>query len=127
MQRFETLYDFATSTMDEPMAASFEGPAGRVNVSVQAQAGKYLLFGKPRNNSRDAQEAFEASLRDLFREPGAQFGITPARGFRFKEAKIGWLKFAYIVAFAALGYEYVLSAPLQPIRDQIAAPDFDDA
>src|SRR5689334_22706625 len=61
----------------------------------------------------------------LVREPNAQFGITARDEVRFKEVKVGWLRSAYVVAFAALGYRYVLRDQRQPIRDQIAAADQD--
>jgi hypothetical protein len=41
----------------------------------------------------------------------------------FRKAAFGWLRAAYLVAFAKLGYLYVLLEELDPIREQIRDPD----
>jgi len=107
--------------MNEPVRARIDGPAGSMPVWVKAKSGNMVVSA--RRTYSDAQQAFEASLADLLRQPGTRFEIAPTTGFRFNAAKVGGLKSAYIVAFAALGYGYVLTKQLQPIRDQIAAPD----
>jgi hypothetical protein len=125
MPGLDTAIDFVRSTMDKPVDAAFVGPCGRANVSVQARDGTFAVFGLSRSNHPDAHQGYEASLKQIASEPGTRFNITLRHGFRHNEAKVGWLKSAYIVAFAALGYGYVLTKQLQPIREQIAAPDQD--
>src|SRR5262249_35169863 len=41
------------------------------------------------------------------------------------EAKVrtSWLRAAYLVAFAALGYRYILRTELEPVRAQLRDPD----
>jgi hypothetical protein len=122
MQLFEHMFDFAQGTMDRAIPAELRGPAGSANVAMRAHGGNIFVLGPPRSNNPDAQTAFEAKLPDLFRTPGARFSVGPTSGFRFKQSKVGWLKSAYIVAFAALGYRYAASPELKPIRQQIASP-----
>jgi hypothetical protein len=43
----------------------------------------------------------------------------------FRKASIGWLRAAYLVAFATLGYLYILRADLEEVRRQIRAPASD--
>jgi hypothetical protein len=40
--------------------------------------------------------------------------------------KAGWLRAGYLVAFAALGYRYILDAALEPVRQQIGNPAVDN-
>jgi hypothetical protein len=42
-----------------------------------------------------------------------------------RRTRIGWLRSAYLVAFAALGYRYILRGALRRVASQIAAPDTD--
>jgi hypothetical protein len=52
-------------------------------------------------------------------------GVTFNLSFRtpdFRKASIGWLRTAYLVAFATLGYLYILRAELDEVRQQIREP-----
>ena len=121
MQRFERSFDFARGTMEAPIRALFDGEARqRLDTGSSWQRPRVSGYRATITLMRSggSRRAWLTS-----RAPGARFGITLARGFRPNEAKVGWLKSAYIVAFAALGYTYVLTSQLQPIRDQIAAPN----
>ena len=40
-----------------------------------------------------------------------------------QRARVGWLRTAYLVAFAAFGYRYVFGAALDRARQQIERPD----
>lgn len=42
-----------------------------------------------------------------------------------RRLRIGWMRAAYLVAFAALGYRYVLHPSLDRLRQQIRDPDLD--
>lgn len=59
--------------------------------------------------------------QDGDREPDLGFTITEK--FLPERAKASWIRTAYLAAFAALGWLYVLQRELQPIRDQLKHPD----
>jgi hypothetical protein len=42
-----------------------------------------------------------------------------------RRTRVGWLRSAYLVAFAALGYRYILRSALRRVASQIASPDTD--
>jgi len=44
------------------------------------------------------------------------------RGFLNHESLIGWLRSAYLVAFACLGYRYIFDRTLDIVRSQLADP-----
>lgn len=44
-------------------------------------------------------------------------------GFDDRLARIGWLRAAYLVAFAAFGYSYAFHGSLKPVRRQLAGRD----
>jgi hypothetical protein len=53
---------------------------------------------------------------------GSSFGIHFEEGYRHRESMIGWLRAAYLVAFTALGYLYILIQALNCVREQIRTP-----
>ena len=42
--------------------------------------------------------------------------------FKQRPAQVGWLRAAYLAAFAAYGYRYAFSPALAPVREQLAHP-----
>jgi hypothetical protein len=53
---------------------------------------------------------------------GTQFRITSLVRYHHRRSQIGYLRAAYLVAFASLGYKYALSTALDGVRDQIHEP-----
>jgi hypothetical protein len=53
---------------------------------------------------------------------GEHFKITPNIGFKRREAFVGDLKTAYLLAFAWLGYGYIFRRDLDPVRNTILNP-----
>jgi hypothetical protein len=53
------------------------------------------------------------------REVGRSLELHFYERFRARQASIGWLRAAYLAAFTALGYRYILSPALDCVREQI--------
>lgn len=53
---------------------------------------------------------------------GQQFNISTTHGFHQWLSKIGDLRIAYLIAFAAFGYRYIFNDRLTPIRHQLNNP-----
>ncbi|WP_244313440.1 hypothetical protein [Streptomyces zinciresistens] len=51
------------------------------------------------------------------------FRFTVTERFVNSHAELSWIRSAYLAAFAALGWRYILRPELQPIRDQIKNPE----
>jgi hypothetical protein len=67
--------------------------------------------------SAELDQACDSGIRNL------RFKITiPIRRNRWREA-LGWLRVAYLYAFPALGYNFILRPELDPIREQLRNPD----
>lgn len=63
-------------------------------------------------------------MRDLHqtRSTDFRFTITPRVRYSPDRARVSWIRSAYLAAFAAFGWTYILQSNLQPIRDQLANP-----
>jgi hypothetical protein len=56
------------------------------------------------------------------RGAGWSLGLRFEEGFRHRESLVAWLRAAYLVAFTALGYYYILDQALNCVREQIWTP-----
>ena len=55
--------------------------------------------------------------------PGGPMGYELTRGVQVMRARLSWLRAAYLVAFAALGWRSICMPYLAPLRAQLADPD----
>lgn len=83
------------------------------------------IFGVPQRNNPMKQAEHLRTL-DAFVErgtPNPSVVITTKTHFEEVRVRLSWMRSAYMVAFAALGWSYILRDVMQPIRDQIVRPD----
>jgi hypothetical protein len=120
----EDALDFMRGTMDAPRRFELNWERLNINVEAQRDAGGIRIFGLPRNNAPGAIDLWESGMDKVNGSPPAfSFNLSAKRRFRYQNARIGWLKSAYLVAFAALGYRYILKPALSKVREQVATPD----
>lgn len=87
--------------------------------------GGLRILGVDKQNDHRVQAAHMAAL-DGFTKRG---DLRPSLSFtvhtRFNEsrARYSWIRSAYLAAFAALGWAYILRPVMRPIREQLANPD----
>jgi hypothetical protein len=102
--------------------------AGAVNVgdpvvigSTDTGFGMYFQGVERVNNPPEARR-FEQALGDAIenRKP-VSLSISPKFRFSPERALVSWIRTAYLVAFAALGWSYVLHPTLTQVRDQFQA------
>jgi hypothetical protein len=91
-------------------------------VSVRAEAGLTsdgLTFVPSAN--RNDPETFEQHNQawDGLRPAGGSVKFSVVFNYRRSVVAAGWLRSAYLVAFAALGYSYILDSRLNIVRQQI--------
>lgn len=128
MLNYEALFDFAQGTMPVPRDGQLRLSGLRVNVAFQADGETVTMRVLPdgRNNRRGTAAALDTLMNELrsgerWRE--ATFNLTLGRGFKERAPAIGWLRSAYLVLFARLGYAYIARPDFELVRRQIADPD----
>jgi len=99
----------------------------RNNGSIRFDGETFQILGDPGQNNPGALAAHMAALDE---------GVGPGEEFRLElrvktspaYAPIGWMRSAYLAAFAVYGYRYVLQPAFEPLREAIRNPkktDFD--
>lgn len=123
IRRAETVLEFAERRMTAPMPATFR--FGGVEQRGEAIFGPdgLNLGGIPQQNHPAVTPAITAALERAAASGSTDWTIELSfRPPDFHKAAVGWLRVGYLVAFATLGYTYVLRAELDPVRKQISAP-----
>ena len=111
-------------TLGRPLRARSEFAGVPLNVDVDWTPGLVTVCGVPAHNDPSNTTAQREAL-DRFADSG-----DPDWAFKLwlpmwdePRARIALLRAAYLVAFAALGYRYVLREELEIVREQILNPD----
>lgn len=138
MQTYERLVDFHFAPeMRESLPIRLSGLSGRgetMNAVVTVEPGLsqriVVVKASPsrHHNRRGYQDEWAAAfptLQGRARERGTLLQFTFWKSYRPRRVRVGWLRSAYIVAFAAFGYRYSLSPFLDRVRDQMRNPDSD--
>jgi hypothetical protein len=124
LRRVETVLEFAERRMTAPMPAKFRiGDVEQRGEAIFGPDGPKLV-GIPRQNHPETTEAVTAALAETAASGSTDWtiGLT-FQSPNFRRASVAWLRTGYLVAFAVLGYTYVLRSELDPVREQIRAPD----
>lgn len=123
-RRAERYLDFALGTMEEPRPAELSVGSLKQRVEVCRSSGGLSILGLPKNNppetTRQIQDAMERMVGGERRSLRFSF---PKDEYSPQHQRISWLRAAYLAAFAALGYRYILRSILDPVRKQILDPD----
>jgi hypothetical protein len=123
MLALEQLYDFAEGSMRRPARARLRTGGETLNIEALATGKSILAFVLPHNNDPRRLASAEAELARLAEEEqwsGYEFQMTFYEDVRYRAALVGWLRAAYLAAFAALGYRYILRPELEIVRTQLA-------
>jgi hypothetical protein len=111
---------------DGPAAITFVGPDAKegdpvVIASTNGGMGMYFQSVAKVNNPPEARR-FEQVLGAAV-DNQEQINVDLKPGFRFsvERARVSWVRSAYLVAFAALGWSYILQESLAQVRNQFQA------
>ena len=122
-ERAEAFRRFFTAEPLRPLAATtYIGGIPNRGVIHSAGGTGFMSIGIPKQNHPDDL----ATLTDPNRTPlpaGSQYTITFRETFDLRTARLGFLRFAYLAAFACFGYAYVFQTSLDAIRAAIAGAD----
>jgi hypothetical protein len=83
------------------------------------------MFGVPKRNDPRAQAAHFKAL-DAYvdsGDPKPNHSFTIHTRYDDTRARLSWIRSAYLAAFAAFGWAYILRGVMDPIREQLQKPD----
>jgi hypothetical protein len=122
--RVQRLARFAAG--EEPIDIGFEVAGTTVPATATLSGDTFLVVGAPDRTDPKRHAAVFAELDRVARdqdkglEGKIHFRIGPYSATR---ERVAWLKAAYLAAFAAFGYRYILRPILEPVRKQLREPD----
>lgn len=82
----------------------------------------FYLTGDPRISNPSEKERLESHMEMLGKSGETGFKVTISARMKYDpaRARLSWMRTGYLVAFALLGWKYILRSTLQPIRDHLA-------
>ncbi|MBA2593335.1 MAG: HNH endonuclease [Pseudomonadota bacterium] len=93
-----------------------------LNVDVTRDKNGLNVVVAPGQNDPRAVEAGKAEMQDAcFRKRGT-FTLTKSASYKQRAADVGYLKSAYLAAFAKFGYRWIFQPALNSVREQIRWP-----
>ena len=124
MHRRELALDFVRGEMKNFRPARLTVRGVSMNVDHYHGGGGVLISGVPRVNPPGAVGRLEAALDSQLVDQSLT--IEPYRDtFDNRLAVVGWLRSAYLIAFAAFGYRFAFHGTLDRVREQLAHPERD--
>ncbi len=102
-----------------PGSVAIEGI--RNNGSIRFDGGKFVMLGDPGQNNPATLAAHTEALERLSSGSSLELRFRVRASPRL--AAIGWMRSAYLAAFAVYGYRYVLQPAFEPLRETIANPE----
>jgi hypothetical protein len=124
MLALEQTYDFMASTMTRPATARLKMSGYSLNVELISSPEGISIVGLPNNNDPDVQAAWMTELERLTQRgtwDGCKLDID-GMYYRPAHALAGWLRAAYLIAFAYFGYSYIVRPELAIVRSHITDP-----
>lgn len=123
-RRAEHVLDFALGTMETPRPAAFSVGSLKQRVEVCRSSGGLLILGLPGNNPPEATRQIQQVMERMMSGQGHSFRISLSKEtYSEPRERVSWLRAAYLAAFAAMGYRYILRNILNPVRQQILDSD----
>ncbi len=118
--------NFQSGWADRPLPAtlSIGSVSAKVELSVTTEGGRAKVINTAnfrRHNSPHVSDAMAHAL-DRVTRSGGELTLHVPLNHDSRLAYIGWLRSAYVVAFATFGYSYILQPELDIVRRQIQNP-----
>lgn len=104
-----------------PLAGSVTVERVPNNGAIGFDGTRFVMIGHPGSNNPAVIEAHTAAMASL--EEEGVFDLKITFKVDVKQAKRGWLRSAYLAAFAVYGYRYILQPAFQQVRQAIVDPD----
>jgi hypothetical protein len=123
--RFEKIIDFAAGTLNSPIRGYITVDEVRMDMEFTAVNREVQIAGISHTNAPGVVDALRGRL-DRFVDDGVadwMFTLSFGDRSRPRPSSVSWLKSAYVIAFAAFGYRYILHPALDIVREQIRDPE----
>ena len=125
MRKGDDVVDLRRGQMSMFRPAVFHIGDVPVNVAFKREGDHYVLNARLKKNRPTSFERLKAWAKagEPMREDEFRKSLS-IRGLRFdnQRARVGWLKSAYLIAFAAFGYRWAWQTHLDIVREQIQRP-----
>ena len=106
-----------------PVAVRLTAGGHTIPARLSTEGRTYALKIPKHFKKAGVVEGFQAAIHHDNKGDRSILVNFDADAFRWKEACASWLRAAYLVMFAVLGYRYVFRPELSLVRRQIAEPD----
>lgn len=118
----EMLRLFLAGESTDPMRVEYTigGVTNRGNMHLSGNGA--LLLGVPQANNPADVERLAQAMDSLVDSGGFRLDWRPTMRISSNHARVSWLRTGYLVAFAALGWSYILQPALDPLRAQFEDP-----
>ena len=130
MRAFESQVDLGQDTMTAPVRVKVEAGGAKITASVIRTGRRHQDGGHAERSNPKEHDALFSHLDTLVADgtsEGESITMTFLDRFAPTDVSAGWLRAGYLVAFAKLGYSYILRPELDPVRAQIANPTTEHA
>ncbi|MGW2559642.1 HNH endonuclease [Streptomyces sp. NPDC001514] len=107
-----------------PIRATFTADGVDIRGEVLRAGNGWLLQGVPKRNNPVMVDAHEEALRRASEsDAAASLSFTLSERFSSTRADVSWVRSAYLAAFTALGWRYILRPELDPVRALLRDPE----
>jgi hypothetical protein len=117
---------FVRSESVRPLPATFHADGVFVRGTAAWTDGGLVLNGVPQQNDPRELQRYIAAVEGMMGQgiPNPKFSFTIHTRYDDAKARLSWIRSAYLVAFAALGWTYAFRPELDAVRERILHPDF---
>lgn len=121
-ERAEAHLDFMCGTSSRPLRGTVRAAGTALVGEVQATPDGILLLGVPKanhpNRPREVIDAIDGLLATD--TTGLTIGFTSGERWNQRSALMSWVRAAYLVGFALLGYSYICRPEFEQLRAALA-------
>jgi hypothetical protein len=122
MERAEAVRRFSTDDPLRPLDATITVADMPFRATIHGGREGMLILGIPKQNNPADLDAMFESFGDRLGE-GHEMHVAFRDTFRIRTVQLGYVRAAYLAAFACLGYAYIFRPALDPIRDALNGND----
>jgi hypothetical protein len=124
MRREADVFDFAKGELPKQIRAQLSTESGKVPIRLTMKDRHTLMFGVPEAVSSTVHSQVMNDFQASTKPSGEEFRFNlHFPSFSAPRAATGWLRAAYLVFFATLGYRFIFRPELDIVREKIRQPD----
>jgi len=125
MKKRDNFHDAFIGPLDKPHPVIMTLSTGAVVRAEMVRGADGYQLNILGGNSPEAVKQFRDDMNHLTETKNVDWSVNLdfyQYAYDRVSAHVGWLREAYLVAFAVFGYRYMLDPALEPVRQQLARP-----